>query len=125
MVDGGVEVVLAGMRKTDFGPVLTVGLGGMGIELFRDVAHLALPADAAQVENALRKLKLWNLLNGFRGKPKADIAALTEAAVRFGDMFMAMPDVDEFEVNPLMVRAEGNGVVAVDALVSSDRRGVS
>jgi len=58
---------------------------------------------------------------GFRGKPKADIAALTEAAVRFGDAFMAMPDVDEFEVNPLMVMPEGKGVVAVDSLVSSKR----
>ena len=121
MVDGGIEVVLSCLRKTDFGPVLTVGLGGMGIELFRDVAHLALPADARQIQNALRKLKLWTLLNGFRGKPKADIAALTETAVRFGDMFMAMPNVDEFEVNPLMVLPEGKGVVAVDALVSSKR----
>ena len=121
MIDGGIEVVLSCLRQTDFGPVLTVGLGGMGIELFRDVAHLALPADATQVSNALRKLKLWTLLNGFRGRPKADIAALTSAAVRFGDMFMAMPDVEEFEVNPLMVLPEGKGVVAVDALVSLKR----
>lgn len=121
MVDGGVEVVLSCLQKTDFGPVLTIGLGGMGIELFRDVAHLALPADATQVGNALQKLKLWTLLNGFRGRPKADIKALTDAAVRFGDLFMAMPDVDEFEVNPLMVLPEGKGVVAVDALVSLSR----
>lgn len=118
MVDGGVEVVLSCLRKTDFGPVLTVGLGGMGIELFQDVAHLSLPADPAQVERALRNLKLWTLLNGFRGKPKADIAALTAAAVRFGDMFAAMPAVDEFEVNPLMVLPAGAGVLAVDALIS-------
>ena len=121
IVDGGIEVVLSCLRKTDFGPVLTIGLGGMGIELFRDVAHLALPTDATQIGNALRKLKLWTLLNGFRSKPKADIAALTEAAVWFGDMFLAMLDVDEFEVNPLMVLPEGKGMVAVDALVSSKR----
>lgn len=121
MVDRGVEVVLSCLRNTDFGPVLTVGLGGMGIELFRDVVHLALPTDATQVGNALRNLKLWTLLKGFRGKPKADIAALTEAAVRFGDMFLAMPNVDEFEVNPLMVLPEGSGLVAVDALISAKR----
>ena len=118
MIDGGVEVVLSCLRNTDFGPILTVGLGGMGIELFRDVAHLALPANEHAVRNALQKLRLWTLLEGFRGEPRADIEALVEAAIRFGDMFLAMPDVAEFEVNPLMVLSAGDGVVAVDALVS-------
>ena len=98
---------------------MTVGLGGMGIELFRDVAHPALPVDATQVRRALRKLKLWTLLEGFRGAPRADIDALVEAAVRFGDMFLAMPTVAEFEINPLIVMPEGGGVTAVDALVST------
>jgi acyl-CoA synthetase (NDP forming) len=118
MIDGGVEVVLSCLRKTDFGPILTVGLGGMGIELFRDVAHLALPVDERSVRNALKTLKLWALLEGFRGKPRADIEALVGAAVKFGDMFLAMPDLQEFEVNPLMVLPAGEGVSAVDALVS-------
>ena len=118
MIDGGVEVVLSCLRKTDFGPVLTVGLGGMGIELFRDVAHLALPADERTVRNALQRLKLWTLLEGFRGKPRADIEALVEAAIRFGNMFLVMPEVAEFEVNPLLVLPAGDGVTAVDALVS-------
>ncbi len=118
MVGDGVETVLSCLRNTDFGPVMTIGLGGIGIELFRDVAHLALPTDRAQVGNALRKLKLWTLLGGYRGKPRADIEALTGAAVRFGNMFLAMPEVVEFEINPLMVRPAGEGVLAVDALVS-------
>jgi len=119
MVGGGVEAVLSAMRNTDFGPVMTVGLGGMGIELFRDVAHLALPVDATQVRRALRKLKLWTLLEGFRGAPRADIDALVGAAVKFGDMFLAIPTVSEFEINPLIVMPEGGGVSAVDALVST------
>ncbi len=118
MVQDGVEVVLACLRKTDFGPVLTVGLGGIGIELFRDVAHLALPVDERQVRTALQKLKLWTLLQGYRGKPEADIDALVKAAVRFGDMFLAMPDVAELEINPLLVMPKGQGVCAVDALLS-------
>jgi len=118
MVGGGVEAVLSAMRGTDFGPVMTIGLGGMGIELFRDVAHLALPADGVQVRCALEDLKLWTLLQGFRGAPAADTDSLVDAAVKFGDAFLAMPEVSEFEINPLMVMPDHRGVVAVDALVS-------
>jgi len=124
MVGGGVEAVLSCIRNTDFGPVMAIGLGGIGIELFRDVTYFALPVDGAQVRRALGKLKLWTLLTGFRGAPKADIDALVEAAVRFGDSFLAMPDVAEIEINPLMVLPvvlpAGQGVSAIDALVSSE-----
>ena len=89
MVDEGVEVVLSCLRKTDFGPVISIGTGGVAIELYRDVTHLALPVSAEQVLTALRKLKLWTLLQGFRGKPAADVDALVRAAVRFGDLFLA------------------------------------
>ncbi len=118
MIGGEVEVVLSCLRKTDFGPVLNIGLGGMAIELFREVSHLALPADAEQVRNAMKKLKLWELLQGYRGKPRTDIEALIKAAVQLGDQFLATPEMDEFEINPLMVMREGQGVFAVDALVS-------
>lgn len=118
MVAGGIETVLSALRNTDFGPVMTIGLGGTGIELFRDVAHFALPTDGTLVRSKIETLKLWTLLNGFRGAPKADIDALVKAAVKFGYMFSAMPDVAEFEVNPLMVLPEGQGVSAIDSLIS-------
>ena len=121
MVDEGVEVVLSCLRQTDFGPVVSIGTGGMAIELYRDVAHLALPVSAEQVRAALSKLKLWTLLQGFRGKPAADVDALAQAAVRFGDMFLATPDVSEFEINPVIVRPQGQGLSAVDALVTRVR----
>ena len=89
MVGDGVEVVLSCLRNTDFGPVISIGTGGVAIELYRDVTYLALPVSEEQVLAALRKLKLWTLLQGFRGKPAADVEALARAAVRFGDMFLA------------------------------------
>lgn len=119
MVDDGVEVVLACLRKTDFGPVLSIGTGGIAIELYRDVVHLALPVSEEQVLAALRKLKLWVLLQGFRGKPAADIEGLARAAVRFGDQFLASPDIQEFEINPVIVLERGRGLCAVDALVTT------
>ncbi|MCG8547357.1 MAG: acetate--CoA ligase family protein [Alphaproteobacteria bacterium] len=118
MIGDGVEVVLSCLRETDFGPILTIGLGGVGIELFRDVTHLALPVDQDQVRDALGLLKLWTLLQGYRGKPRADIDALVAAAVRLGDVFLASSEIAELEINPLMVRPDGDGVVAVDALVA-------
>ena len=66
---------------------------------------------------ALKRLKLWTLLEGYRGQPRADIEAFVQAAVQFGDMFLASPEVSEFEINPVMVRAQGQGIAAVDALV--------
>ena len=119
MVDDGVEVVLSCLRQTDFGPVVSIGTGGVAIELYRDVTHLALPVSAEQVLAALRKLKLWTLLQGFRGKPAADVDALARAAVRFGDMFLATKEVSEFEINPVIVRPQGQGLSAVDALVTT------
>jgi acetate---CoA ligase (ADP-forming) len=118
MVGDGVEVVLSCMRQTDFGPVLSIGSGGVAIELYRDIAHLALPVTAQQVQVALKKLKLHTLLQGFRGKPAADLEALALAAERFGDQFLACPDALEFEINPVIVRSRGQGLAAVDALVT-------
>lgn len=120
MVDEGVEVVLSCLRRTDFGPIISIGTGGIAIELYRDVAHLALPLSAEHVLTALRKLKLWTLLQGFRGKPAADIDALVQAAVRFGDLFLASPEILEFEINPVIVRRQGQGLSAVDALVRTE-----
>lgn len=124
MSAGGVETVLSCLRGTDFGPVMTIGLGGIGIELFRDVVHTALPVDRAWLLQALSKLRLWTLLEGFRGAPRADIEALVNAAARFGDQFLAMPEVGEFEINPLLVLPQGHGVLALDALVTSAAGGV-
>ncbi|MFJ4048934.1 acetate--CoA ligase family protein [Pseudomonas hunanensis] len=117
MLSGGVEVVMSCLRNTDFGPVLAIGSGGVAVELYQDVVHLALPVSAEQVKLALRRLKLWTLLQGFRGNPPADVDALASAAVRFGDLFLASEPIAEFEMNPVLVRAVGEGVYTVDALV--------
>ncbi|UVH60648.1 acetate--CoA ligase family protein [Variovorax paradoxus] len=111
---------LSCLRNADFGPVISIGTGGVAIELYRDVAYLALPVSEQQVLAAMRKLKLWTLFQGFRGKPAADVEALARAAMRFGDMFLASPQVREFEVNPVMVKKKSDGLAAVDALVTVD-----
>ncbi len=120
MAGDGVEVVLSCLRNTDFGPIINIGLGGIAVELFRDIGHLALPVDQAQVRAAIKRLKLWEVLQGFRGKPRADIDALIAATVALGDKFIATPGLMELEINPLVVLPQGQGLLALDALLTTD-----
>ncbi|MCO5084384.1 MAG: acetate--CoA ligase family protein [Rhizobiaceae bacterium] len=114
----GVEVVLSAIADPDFGPVLAVGTGGTGVELWGDVAYLPLPTDEAAVMSCLERLKLGRLLKGFRGRPPADVQALAEASVRLGDLMLSLDGtIAEIEINPLFALPAGNGVVAADILV--------
>ena len=121
MVDGGIEVIVSAIRNPDFGPVLAIGSGGVAVELYKDIAYLPLPADRDQVLRALRRLRLWTLLQGFRGQPAVDIDALVSAALQFGAVFLsAQPAASEIELNPVFIRprgSNGGSVIAVDVLV--------
>ena len=87
----------------------------MTAELLADTQTLVLPVTEAQVLAAARGLRLWPLLDGYRGRPKADIAAVAAMAVRLGALMLADESLEEIEINPVMVRE--TGAVAVDALV--------
>jgi acetate---CoA ligase (ADP-forming) len=118
MVKGGIEILVGITRDNVFGFMLTVGLGGVWTELMKDVRHRLLPVDAAGAEQMLRELKGFELLNGYRGAPKADVSAAARAIAAVCDAVLAGGDqVREVEVNPLLVLPEGRGAVAIDALV--------
>ena len=115
MVTGAVAEVLVGLRRDPvYGVTLTVGMGGVTAELLADTVTLVLPVTEAEVLAALRDLRLWPLLDGYRGRPKADVAALAAMAVRLGAL-MADPSFEEIEINPVLLRTEG--AVAADALI--------
>ena len=116
MVTDGVAEILLGLRRDPvYGVSLTVGLGGVTAELLDDTVTLILPVTAEEVQAAMRRLKLWPLLDGYRGRPCADTVAAAEVAVRLGQLMLERPELEEIEINPLIVRA--TGTVAVDALV--------
>ena len=119
MVGGGVAELIAGVTHDPvFGPALTVGLGGVLTELYRDVSHRLLPVDATMAEEMLRSLKAWPLLDGFRARPVADVAAAAAAIEALSRAALALgPQAREIEVNPLQVRASGHGAAALDALI--------
>lgn len=118
MLQGGVEILAGVTRDPVFGWMLTVGLGGVWTELMKDANHALLPVDAAQAETMLRSLKGFKLLDGYRGAPKADVAAAARAIAALCDAVLAGGErLREVEINPLLVLPEGKGAVAVDALV--------
>ncbi len=118
MLAGGVEILAGVTRDPVFGWLLTVGLGGVWTELMHDATHALLPVDTNEAEAMLRRLKGFKLLDGYRGAPKADVAAAAKAIAALGEAVLAGGDMlREVEVNPLLVMPEGRGAVAVDALV--------
>ena len=119
MVEGGVAELIVGITRDPlFGPVMTVGTGGVLVELLKDSATLLLPAGRDDIEAALRGLKLFPLLDGFRGRPKADLDAAIDAVMKISAFALDNADtLAELDVNPLIVCAEGKGAWVADALL--------
>lgn len=116
MVTGTLAEILLGLRRDPvYGISLTLGMGGVTAEVLADTVTLILPVTEAQVMDALRGLRLWPLLDGYRGRARADMAAVAAIAVRLGALMQADPGLEEIEINPILVRAQG--AVAVDALI--------
>jgi acyl-CoA synthetase (NDP forming) len=119
MIEDAVAEILVGVTiDPHFGPVLVIGAGGIFVELLRDASRLLLPATRNDIEVAIRRLKTFPLLDGFRGRPKGDLPALVraiEAVARYAEANLAT--LAEIDVNPIMVLPEGRGVVAADALI--------
>ena len=116
MVTGAVAEVLLGLRRDPvYGATLTIGSGGVAAELLADTVTLILPVTEAEILAGLRRLRLWPLLDGYRGRARADVAAVAEIAARLGALMAADPGLEEIEINPILVRERG--AVAVDALI--------
>ncbi len=87
MVPDGLDLLVSAHGDEVFGPVLTIGAGGVAAEVDRDVAHLAIPFDDAELARALRGLRLWPLLAGFRGRPPCDLSVLAGTARAIADVY--------------------------------------
>ena len=118
MAKKGVEIIVGTMTDKTFGPMVMVGLGGITTELFKDVVYRPAPVSAAEATTMLETLKAAPLLHGFRGAPKADVAALAQLISQISVLAAQHADrIAEIEVNPVLVHPEGQGVTIVDALV--------
>jgi acyl-CoA synthetase (NDP forming) len=118
MITGAVCELIIGVKSdAQFGLALVIGAGGVFTELLKDTVTLLLPASRGEIERGLERLRIWSLLRGFRGRA-GDSAAVVNAiaaVARFAEVHADA--LEELDVNPLLVMPEGQGAVAVDALI--------
>ncbi|TGQ02140.1 MULTISPECIES: acetate--CoA ligase family protein [unclassified Mesorhizobium] len=116
--DGVAELIVGFTRDPMFGAVMTLGTGGVLVELLRDSVTLMLPATRDDIEAALRGLKLFPLLEGYRGRPKADVAAAIDAIAGIAGFVQENAgEIEELDINPLIVCTQGKGAWIADALL--------
>jgi acetyltransferase len=116
--EGAVEVILGVLQDPDFGPVVVFGSGGILVELLKDSSLRLPPLSHEEALEMIYETRGRRLLQGFRGRPPADIGALADALVRVSQLAVDLGDlVSALDINPLMVLPKGQGVRAVDALV--------
>ena len=117
-VQGGVEVILGVSRDPVFGAVVMFGLGGIFVEVLKDITVRIAPFGIEEARRMIQEVKGYPLLTGARGRPKADVAALAETLSRLSVFAAARVDeLETLDINPFLVLPEGKGGVAVDALI--------
>ena len=111
----GTEVLIGARTDPQYGPFLMVGLGGIFVEVLKDVSIRLLPIDEREAREMLKELRGHKVLDGVRGQGPRDVDALVKAMVGLSDIFAAHRDhLSDMEINPIMVRAQGRGAAAVD-----------
>ncbi len=117
----GVEMLVGLQRVPDAGTIIVIGLGGVQTEIHKDTVRAFIPVTRDEVRTSLEKLRSWPLLNGFRGEQPRDVDALVDLVVRLADMAARHGDIDELDLNPVLVGAEGRGCLVVDVrIVTAD-----
>jgi acetyltransferase len=110
----GVEVLVGMSRDPQFGPLVTFGLGGILVEVLKDVTFRVAPFGRQDAEEMLNEIRAHALLEGVRGRPVSDREAMVETLLRIGQMVTDFPEIVEMDINPLMVYERGRGAIALD-----------
>ncbi|WP_126173516.1 acetate--CoA ligase family protein [Altericroceibacterium xinjiangense] len=113
----GTEMIVGAKNDPEWGPVVLAGFGGVTAEILKDVKLFTPDLDQAAVHEGLLGLKQAAILKGYRGSPALDIAALAELIVQVGRIMAGNPAIREIDLNPVIIHPEGEGVVALDALM--------
>ena len=118
MVSNAREVIVGLSYDPQFGPVIMFGLGGIFVEVFKDVSLRTAPLTRADAEDMIKEVKGYETLKEFRGKPEADVEGIVDVLIKVSRLATDLGDVlSEIDINPLMVLDKGKGVKAADALV--------
>lgn len=122
MAPKGLEVIIGMRRDPTFGPLMMFGLGGVVVELFKDVGFGIAPLSPQQAREMIESTRAGQLLQGFRGGPIYDLAAVVDVIGRLSQLALDNPSIAEVEVNPLLVLPEGQGALVLDARMILDSK---
>ncbi len=114
MAPRGREVLLGMARDPQFGPLVAFGLGGIYVEALKDVSFRVAPFSEQEADQMIREIRSYALLEGVRGEPPSDHAAMVDALMRLSRLVTDFPEIVELDINPLMVFEEGRGAMAID-----------
>jgi acetyl coenzyme A synthetase (ADP forming)-like protein len=111
---GGKEIIVGMNRDPQFGPLVMFGLGGIYVEVLKDVSFRIAPFSREEANEMVREIRSFNLLRGVRGQARSDIEATVETLLRVSQLVTNFPEIVELDINPLMVFEEGRGIAAID-----------
>ncbi|MEI6775710.1 MAG: acetate--CoA ligase family protein [Chloroflexales bacterium] len=117
MVRKGREMLVGVTRDPQFGPLVAVGMGGIYVEVLKDLAFRLAPISEMEASEQLRSIRTYPLLRGVRGEPPADIAAIEETVLRVSQLVTDFPEIVEMDINPLVVHNQGEGAIVLDARI--------
>jgi len=101
-------------RDPQFGPLVMFGLGGIYVEVLKDVTFRVAPMTRSQAKDMVAAIRTNRLLTGVRGQPPSDLDAIVDTILRISQLVTDFPEIAELDINPLLVRSAGQGAVAVD-----------
>jgi len=117
MIDGGVELMVGMTQDPSFGPLLGFGLGGIHVEILKDVCFRVTPITDRDASEMVRKIRGFKLLEGYRGHPPADVPAIEELLLRVARLVEEIPEVSELDLNPVIALPPGQGCWIIDARI--------
>jgi len=117
MVTRGREVILGGKRDQSFGPIVLFGLGGIFVEALKDVVWRVAPLSPEEARRMIGSIRGASILQGIRGEKPCDTETVADLLVRLSHMLIDFPQIQEIDINPVLVFAEGEGALAVDARI--------
>jgi len=117
MITSAKEIILGAKHDPLFGPLVMVGLGGIYVEVLKDVVFRLAPIDEQEAGKMIESIKAIKLLKGIRGEAPSDLAAVADSLQRLSQLITDFPEIEEFDINPLLVLERGKGVRVVDVRI--------
>ena len=122
MIHKKYELLIGAKRDKVFGPVIVFGMGGTLVELWQDTNIALAPLNRITAQRLMENTKAYQLINGFRNRPKVDIEALQDLLVRFSQLVVDFPEIEEIDINPFAIDEEGGFALDAHIVLARESR---